>query len=1078
MRDIDDIHGAGGGGGKGGGGGGSQRTPRESANTLRSAATARVIDMLGEGPIVGLVNGLQSVYLDETPLQDASGAFNFQGVTVHTRDGDPEQARIPGFAAVESETEVNAQVRRDQPLVRTVSNLNADAVRIKIRLQALTYQDPKTGDLKGSSVSLAVDVRPQGGSWSEQKRINIRGKTTSPYERQTRVDLSGEGPWDVRVRRLTADSDKANPRNDTDWSSYTTLVDARLTYPDCALVGLEVDARQFGTSIPKRAYDVKGRIIRVPSNYNPETREYTGLWDGTFQLAWTDNPAWIYYDLATHVRYGAALENVDKWSLYDIGQHCDELVPDGYGGMEPRFTVNTVLASEEEAMTALNQLASAFRGMTYWGTNATVAVADKPSDPVKLVHPGNVVDGEFEYSGTALRARHSVALITWNDPQDNYRQQVEVVEDADAIREFGWRQTDVTAFGCTSRGQAHRMGKWILDSERAETETVSYQASVDHADLRPGDIIEHTNPDRAGARMGGRLKATSPTSVTLDKVPDVIDGSVWYLDVMRPNGTIERQEVASFSGNDVTLAAPLSAEPVPNAGWILSSESIKPRLFRVMGVSEADDGIYEISAVEHDPTKYARVEQNLILPKRETSLIPTGPLPPPGEMDVEEYLYRAGPSVKSGITLSISSASDPRITLHEVEMFRPGESDFEALSLSSRTTIDVRDTEPGEYQFRARSVSGVGQRSPWRTQTFGVQGLLAPPSNVEDLRISVNNGQVLLEWPAVPDLDLSHYRVRYNASATGATWANSQDVADQVPAGATNLMLPARRGTYLIKAVDTSGGASLNATRATSTIAELVGTNVVETVDESPMWAGTHTDTIAINGALQLASGGTMSEWETLADVPNLTHGVSGVASEGYYEAAEVVDLGHVYTCRLSGELLADGFDVLGVMASWPTLAEVVRLDLSEVSQWGITLEVSMSQTPQPAAPTDWSEWQTFKVGEYEARALRFRLRLQSFAAAITPRVERMRLAIDMPDRVADGQDLTCPPEGVRVLFEPAFMARPSLAVDAQGLAPGERKRITNISDEGFDIEFLDDADNGVERSFDYLAKGYGRRVA
>lgn len=1072
------IEGAGGGGGKGGGGGGEQRTPKESPNTLRSAATARVIDLISEGPIVGLANGLQSVFLDETPLQNADGSYNFNGVTVRERTGEPTQSRIPGMPSAEREVEVSAEVRRDQPLTRTVSSLDVDAVRIKIRLQALSYQDPKTGDLKGASVQLAVDVRPQGGDWAQQKTITIRGKTTSPYERQTRVDLTGDGPWDVRVRRLTADSNQANRRNATEWSSYTELIDARLTYPDSALIGLEVDARQFGSSIPKRAYDIKGRIIRVPSNYDPETREYTGMWDGSFQLAWTDNPAWIYYDLATHTRYGAGHKNVDKWQLYEIAQYCDVLVPDGYGGMEPRFTINTALTSQEEAISALNQLASAFRGMTYWGSNTTVPVADMPRDPVKLVTPANVVGGEFEYSGTALKARHSVAMVSWNDPEDNYRQQIEVVEDPDAIRRFGWRQVDVTAFGCTSRGQAHRFGKWILDSEKAETQTVSYTATVDHADLRPGDIIALSDPATAAARLGGRLKTVGLSTLTLDKVPDAIEGNTWYLDVMLPTGNIERQTVAGFESDTVTLEAPLSAEPVRGAVWILSSQSVEPQLFRIMSVAEQENGQYQISGVEHDPTKYARVELGLILPERETSLIPTGPLPAPTAMAVEEYLYRAGPSVKSGVTLSISASTDPRISLHEVEILRPEESDFDELSFASRTTIDVRDTEPGEYQFRARSVSATGQRSPWRTETFAVQGLLAPPSDVEDLRISVNNGQVLLEWPPVPDLDLSHYRIKYSAAATGATWGASQEVAERVAAGATSLTLPARRGTYLIKAVDTSGGSSLNATRATSTIADLIGTNVVEMVNEQPAWLGAHTDTIAINGALQLGAGEPIAAWDTLASALNMTHGVGGVANEGMYVADEVVDLGHVYTSRITGELLADGFDILGVMASWATLAEVDRLDLSEVSQWGIRLDVSTSSTPQPDAPTDWTDWAPLKVGEYTARAFRFRLHLQSFAAAITPRVEQLRVEIDMPDRVADGQDLTCPPEGVRVSFSPAFMSRPSLAVDAQGLAPGERKRITNINDEGFDLQFLDDADNGVERSFDYLAKGYGRRVA
>ncbi len=582
------IHGAKGGGGKGGGGGGgSSRTPVEAPNTLQSAATARIIDLLGEGPIIGLVDGLKSVFLDDTPLQSAGGSFNFPGMTVTQRTGETNQPHIPGFPGVENEVDVSTQLKYNIPISRTVSNLEVDAVRVKIRIPALTSQNPKNGDINGSSVAIAVEVHPAVGPGVREAFFTITGKTTSPYERQVRVELRGQGPWDVRVIRLTFDG-SSTIQNDSYWSSYTEIIDARLTYPDSALIGLQVDARQFGSEIPSRSYDVKGRIIRVPTNYNPTTRAYTGLWDGTFKLAWTDNPAWIYLDLATHPRYGAGLENVDKWSLYQIAQYCDQLVPNGYGKMEPRFTVNTVLAEQVEAIRALNQLASAFRGMTYWGSNSAVAVADMPSDPVKLVSPANVVNGEFERVGTGLRERHSVAMITWNDPEDGYRKQVEVVEDADAIRLFGWRQLDVTAFGCTSRGQAHRLGRWLLYSERAETDTISYTAGVDHADLRPGDIIALHDPSQAGARLSGRVRASGLTELELDKVPGEIAGFDWFLDVMLPAGVIERRQVQGFAGNIVTLAESLSAAPVVAAMWVLSNVSVEPELFRVVSVSEKE----------------------------------------------------------------------------------------------------------------------------------------------------------------------------------------------------------------------------------------------------------------------------------------------------------------------------------------------------------------------------------------------------------------------------------------------------------------------------------------------------------
>ncbi len=1079
MRNVlmrrEDVGGAGG-GGKGGGGGGSQRAPREAANDLRSTSVARIIDLISEGPIVGLVDGLRSIYLDNTPLVNADGSTNFGGVTMHQRLGEPDQDYIPGFPSVETSSEISTQVFNGSPVVRTISNPEIDAARVTLQIPQLSFQDPKTGDIKRTSVRVAIDVRAGDGSWVNRVDDTITGKTNSPYQRSYRVALPTGDERSVRVRRITADSPQSNLRNDTWCATPTDIIDAKLIYPDSALIALEIDAQQFGSRVPQRSYRVRGRIIQVPSNYDPESRGYEGIWDGTFKLAWSNNPAWVYYDLATHLRYGLALEGVDQWELYEIAKYCDELVPNGYGGTEPRFTFNSVLASREDAFRALATLASAFRGMTYWGTNSVMAVADRPADPVKLVSPANVKGGDFERQGSGLKARHSVALVSWNDPADNYRLQTEVVEDADAIRQFGWRQKDVTAVGCTSRGQAHRLGRWILASERLLTQTLTYTAGVDHADLRPGDIIAVSDPSRAAARMAGRLLATGTEQLTLDAVPDQVDGSQWYLDVMTGTG-IERRAVGGFDGNQVTLSEPFSEAPVHGAMWLLSSASIEPELFRVLAVDEVDGHEFTVTALTHQPGLYALVEQGLALPERDTTLLPTGPLPPPRDITGEEFLYQAGPVVRSGVSLSWRPPSDPRVTQVEVEVERPGESGYAPVYFGPDRTTDLLDTEPGQYRVRVRSVSAVG-RSAWNTASLSLQGLLMPPADVADLRISVNSGQVLLEWPAVATLNLSHYRIRYNAATVGATWSNSQDVIDRVAAGTTSAMLPARRGTYLIKAVTSSDVASQNATRAISNIADLIGTNVVELIEEAPAWAGEHSNTFAIDGALQLAGADTMANWETLAEVPNLTHGVDGVAAEGFYIAEKIVDLGHVYTSRLSGELIANGFDILNVMASWVTLAEVERLDNSELSQWSVQLMISTSSTPPPAAPTDWSDWEPFRVGEYTARAYRLGLLLRSFSPAITPRVTTLGAEIDMPDRVADGHDLVCPAEGIRVEFSPAFMAQPSIAVDAQGLASGDRKEVTNRDETGFDLQFLDAAGNGVERTFDYLAKGYGRRVA
>lgn len=708
-------------------GGGSARVAKEAPNTLQSNSVARILDAIGEGEIVGLVDGHKSIIIDETPLQNEDGSYNFDGVVVTTRTGLPDQDFIPGFPSVETIRDISTQVYQATPVVRTISTLTANAARVTISLPRLTEQNKKNGDLNGSSVTIAFDVMPAGGSWSEVIYNTISGKTTSTYQRSYRFELPGTGPWDIRMRRISDDeSDDEAIQNDTYWATLTELTDAKLSYPDTALVALEVNAKDFGDTIPSRSYDVKGKIINVPDNYDPETREYTGLWSGNFKLAWSDNPAWVYYDLATNERYGAAIDNVDKWSLYQIAQYCDELVDNGYGEQEPRYTFNSVLSSEEEAFDALNSLASVFRGMTFWGSDTVVATADMPADPMKLVTPSNVIDGEFEYQGTSLKDRHSIVLVTWNDPDSNYEKTIEVVEDSAAIQKYGFRKADLTAVGCTSRGQARRLGLWTLYSERSETETVTYRASVDHANLRPGEIIQVSDPSIAGARLGGRVRTPGLSTLTLDRRPEEASGSDWYLDVVMPNGGIERREVVDFNDNDVTLSSPLNNEPVMGAQWILSSSDVEPRTFRVIGIAEEDEGIYSITAVEHNPNKYAEIEQGLVLPEPDYSLLPSGPVSAPYNISTDTSTYIAGGTQHQKLTISWTGSDDPRVTSYICEVDGPDDVAWVGVYSGEGLSVDLNDISPGEWQIRVRGVTSLGQTSPWVIITTTIVGLLEP----------------------------------------------------------------------------------------------------------------------------------------------------------------------------------------------------------------------------------------------------------------------------------------------------------------------------------------------------------------
>lgn len=496
--------------GHGGGGGESQHTPIEAPDTLISTAFARILDLVSEGPILGLVNGLQSIFFDRTPLQNGDGSLNFKNVQIETRLGTQDQAHIAGFPSVESETSVGVLLENGTPWTHNFTNLQLDAIRVLITVPSLTKTDTSNGDVNGTTVAYAIDVAVDGGAYVEKYSNAFRGKTTSNYQRSHRVDLPpATTGWNVRVRRLTADTSSSYIQDKIYLSSYTEIIDGKFSYPNSAAIGTAIDSSQFG-QIPQRGFELYGRIIRVPSNYDPETRTYAGIWDGEFILAWTNNPVWIYYDMITHPRYGLGAwideDLVDKWSLYSLAQWCDELVDDGKGGTEPRFTCNVYIQTRQEAYTLIRDLASVFRGIQYYAEGGIYTTADRPEDPEVLYTNANVIDGIFEYASTARRARHSVVSVMWNDPDNFFEATPEFVEDDESVERFGINEYQIVGFGCTSQGQAHRMAKYVLATEKYEGGAVTFKVGLDGTFVRLGKVIRIADMTRAGVRLGGRIK--------------------------------------------------------------------------------------------------------------------------------------------------------------------------------------------------------------------------------------------------------------------------------------------------------------------------------------------------------------------------------------------------------------------------------------------------------------------------------------------------------------------------------------------------------------------------------------------
>jgi predicted phage tail protein len=694
----------------------------EQADNLRSVAFANVIDLVCEGEIEGLVDGEKSIYLDEVAVQNADGSFNFDDFTYTAKNGtnnqgtQAEQVGIQSISELGSVTEnevtVNAEVKQTTSIVRSITDSDVNSVRIKITVPTLLSQNNETGDLSGTSVEIAIDLQIDGGGYVEKIRDTINGKTTSQYQRDY-VIAFGEvsGTKDIRVRRITADSNSVYLNNKTYFSSYTEIVNTFMRYPNSAYVKTRFDSSQF-SNLPSRAYLMKLLKIQVPSNYNPTTRAYSGVWDGTFQTAWTDNPAWVFYDLLTNSRYGLgeyiSASQVDKWALYEISQYCDELVDDGFGGTEPRFTCNCYLQTRDEAYRVLQNLASVFNSMVFWEGGTITVSQDKPSDPVYQYTTANVINGMFNYQGVSAKARHTVALVTWNDPDDFYRQKVEYVEDTDGIARYGVIETEIVAFGCTSRGQANRAGRWLLYTELNETETVTFATGIEGAVVRPGQIVQIADPLRAGERLGGRIGAVTSSSVTVDQTfgRDIVG---WTLSVMLPDQTISEHTITAQNSNVLSITPSFSTQPQVNSIWVVRSSVIDTQLFRVISCVEDEQGNNTITALAYNENKFDAVEDGLTLQTR--TITKLGEIPDlVSEIDVTEQLY----AVRNDFHILIAVSWEPiqGAIAYEVR-YRVNNSNYVSLGETSSPYIEFRNSEAGNYDFQIRS-KGFTEKPPLR----------------------------------------------------------------------------------------------------------------------------------------------------------------------------------------------------------------------------------------------------------------------------------------------------------------------------------------------------------------------------
>jgi predicted phage tail protein len=682
---------------------------------------------LGEGPFQGIVGGYQSgaknIFFNDTPLMNEDGSLNFTGVTWDYRVGTPDQSWIEGFPAVESthsgDVGLPTEIKRSTPATRSITNTNVNAVRIVIAVQGMLDQDTKTGDTRGTSVSFVIRVRRQGRSgWEQEYRQTITGKTTSAYEEQYRVPMPGDGPWDIMVERTTPDSDRATLQNSTSWSSYTEIIDRKLRYPNTALLALTFDAQRFGNSMPTVTSRWDTWIVRVPSNYDPVSRNYAGVWDGGWKMAYTANPAYLFMALLTH-RSGCDLPDsaVDAAAVYSCGRYCDEYVPsglknaDGSDIMEPRFEAHFVHNTRQEAYAIVNALASTFRAMAYWAAGQVTVVQDAPRDPLFTVNATQTIGG-FELAGPAVRAIKTVALVSFLDADNLDKPDLEVYEDFDLIKKYGWQPESITAFACKSRGQAKRLGKWFIETGKLG-DALTYKASIDHLHANPGDVIVMTEKSIVGADLGGRVVVANRGTIQLDRAVTIDRGKGYTLHVQLPDGTVGSRTVINQPGTTNALAydRELPIAPYPEATWVLEVSDLRPRKFRVMAVSDDGDLEYTVAAVPYDDTIYARVERGLNIKQPPVSKLPNpGIVQPPTNVRVDRQYISTPNGWTTALELSWDPSPDPYVKGYTVR-YRRNNGNFDTITDVQGTTKTIYGESTGLFVFHVQAVNIGGVES-------------------------------------------------------------------------------------------------------------------------------------------------------------------------------------------------------------------------------------------------------------------------------------------------------------------------------------------------------------------------------
>lgn len=1080
-----------------------RRGPYVERDSLQSNQYVQIVDLLSEGEIGGIVGGDKGIFLDDTPLQNADGSYNFSGVTVETRNGTQAQTHIPAASLIETQSSVNVEVVQATPVVRTITAADTNATRITIsvpRLQS-TNQD---GDVVGAAVEIAIDVQYNGGGYTRVITDTIAGRSINGYQRDYLVQLTGAFPVDIKVTRLSLDSNAA-PSPDaywfyegrSYWTSYSEITYAKLRYPNSALVSLKINAEQF-SNIPARSYLVRGIKVRIPSNATVDSETgrltYSGIWDGTFAAAqWTTCPAWCLFDLLTSTRYGFGnhidAAQLDKFAFYSASVYANEQVPDGFGGLEARFSCNANIQTLEEAYKLINDMCSVFRAMPYWSAGAVTVAQDKPADPAYLFTLANVTPAGFSYSSSSLKARPTVAIVSYLD-LDLRDIAKEVVEDQTAIAKYGVITTELSAFACTSRGQARRAGEWLLYSEWNEGEVVSFSTSVDSGVVvRPGMIISIADPVKAGARRGGRIAAATLSSITVDDATN-LPTSGGTLSVVMPDGTVETRAVGTRIGVLISVLTPFTTAPNANSIWVHETPDIEASTWRVLSITEEDGISYSISAIAHNASKYDYIERDVPLQPRDITNLNEIPAAPTN-LNAQELIYEDRGMAKVKLLVSWS----PVVGVSQYRArWRYTDSNWTALTVDA-PDFEILDVIPGTYEVQVFSLSaGLLPSTAAALLTKQTFGKTALPTTVAGLSlIPIDEASAVLSWTRSTELDVllgGKVIIRHSVDSVTATWEESNDIVSAAAGGQTQKQVPLLEGTYLVKFEDDGGRRSLNAATVVVDLPTpqpryLLQTYAEET--ETPPFNGNYTNMFYVSNLAEannasgivLASGtnidsmATDNNWDGLPSIDS----VGGVLSEGEYEFGSTYSLPGVFDVNLRRRLVTTPYipgdfwdDHTADIDTWDFI------DGSATDRCNAATYVRVTQDNPSGTPT-WGDWREFSNAIIRARGLQFKTIANSTDPTVNIVVTELGADLELQQRIEQSALLTSGAGTYAATFANAFFQTPSIGITAYNMATGDYYAITGDSRTGFSIVFRNSAGTAVSRQFTYAAVGYGREV-